>query len=31
MEPGFIMDMYLIRAKYDARMAGARLPRRMRL
>ncbi len=29
MEPGFLMDMYLIRAKYDAQMAGAKLPRKM--
>jgi len=31
MEPGFIMDMYLIRAKYDARRAGVGIPRRMGL
>jgi len=24
MEPGFIMDMFKLRAEYDARLAGAR-------
>ena len=31
MLPGFIMDMYLQRAKYDARLAGVNIPRRMGL
>lgn len=28
MLPGFIMDMYLLRTKYDARLAGASIARR---
>ncbi len=26
--PGFILDMYKLRAEYDARMAGAKIKRR---
>lgn len=29
MEPGFIMDMFKIRAEYDVRMAGGRINRRL--
>ena len=25
LQPGYIMDMYAMRAKYDAKLAGARL------
>ena len=28
MLPGFIMDMFKLRAEYDARMAGAKIARR---
>lgn len=28
MLPGFIMDMFLLRTKYDAKLAGAQLARR---
>ena len=27
MLPGFILDMYMIRLRYDARLAGAKLQR----
>ena len=29
MTPGWILDMYMIRLKYDAKLAGATLARRM--
>jgi len=29
MLPGFIMDMFKIRATYDGRMAGLKLPRKL--
>ena len=28
-EPGFILDMHMIRFEYDARLAGIKLPQRM--
>ena len=31
MTPGFIRDMFNIRAKYDARMAGGKMKQRMGL
>jgi hypothetical protein len=31
MQPGFIMDMYKIRTEHDARLAGAKLARRIGL
>lgn len=29
MTPGFIMDMFKIRAEYDARLAGGKITRRL--
>lgn len=29
MTPGWILDMYMIRLKYDAKLAGANLARKM--
>lgn len=29
MAPGFVLDMYMIRAKYDARMAAAGIGKRL--
>ena len=29
MLPGFIMDMFKLRAEYDARLAGAKLARKL--
>ena len=29
MLPGYILDMYMMRLKYDARLAGAGLPAKM--
>lgn len=28
-EPGFVMDMYLIRTEHDARLAGIKIPKRL--
>ena len=31
MTPGFIRDMYMIRIKYDAKLMGAKMKRRLGL